>query len=103
MSEVREKIIMRVSSRRKRGEKMSEMPNLELWQSATVHLRENGTIRMSFYSYAKTPDATYTESTCVGSTDIMVGSIEDYEELVKDLTHEIARLKAKAAEVAEVA
>lgn len=82
---------------------MSEMPNLQMWQSTTVHLRDNGTVRVSIYNYVKAPDANYTESTCVGSTDILVQSIEDYEELVKDLTHEIGRLKAKAAELAEVA
>lgn len=82
---------------------MSEMPNLQMWQSTTVHLRDNGTVRLSIYNYAKAPEGNYTESTCVSSTDIIVQSIEDYEELVKDLTHEIGRLKAKAAELAEVA
>lgn len=82
---------------------MSEMSNLEVWQSATVYLRDNGTIRLSFYNYAKAPADNYTDSTCVSSTDILVQSIEAYEELVQDLTHEVARLKAKAAEVAEVA
>lgn len=82
---------------------MSEMPNLELWQSATVFMREDGTIRMSFYNYAKPPTATYTESTCVSSVDIMVQNLEAYEELVADLTYKVEQLKAKAAEVAEVA
>jgi hypothetical protein len=82
---------------------MSEMPDLELWQSATVFMRENGTIRMSFYSYAKTPNANYTESTCVNSVDIMVQNLEAYEELVADLTYKVEQLKAKAAEVSEVA
>jgi hypothetical protein len=83
--------------------KMSEMPNLEVWQSATVYLRDNGTIRMSFYSYAKAPEANYTDSTCVNSVDIMVQSIEAYEELVADLSEKVAHLKAKAAELTEVA
>lgn len=82
---------------------MAEMPNLELWQSATVYLRDNGTIRLSIYNYAKTPEGDYTDSTCVGSTDILVQSIEAYEEFVGYLTEQVAKLKAKAAELAEVA
>ena len=82
---------------------MSEMPNLELWQSATTYLREDGTIRLSFYNYAKAPADEYTNSTCVSSVDIMVQNIQAYEELVADLANKVERLKAKAAEIAEVA
>ena len=82
---------------------MSEMPNLEIWNSTYAHLREKeNQVRLSIRTFIKNYGDTYTNSTQISTVDV-VFSVESFEEYVADLTKQLEKIKAELAEVAEVA
>ncbi len=82
---------------------MSEMPNLEIWNSTYTHLRQEANqVRLNVHTFVKQTDGNYTDSTAIGNVDV-VFSVSGFEEFVEELNRRLAKIKAELAEVAEVA
>ena len=82
---------------------MSEMPNLEIWNSNYTHLRKDeNQVSLNVRTFIKNKDDEYTNSTVIGSVDVLF-SVESFEEFVEELNIRLTKLKAELGEVAEVA
>ena len=103
MSEVREKIIMRVSLAENEVRKMSEMPNLEVWNGNYAHLdKKTNRVDLNIRTYVKNIDDNYGNSTAIGNVNV-VFSVESFTDFVSDMTTRLEKIKAEVAEVSEVA
>jgi hypothetical protein len=103
MSGVREKIIMRVSLAENEVKQMSEMPNLQIWNTSHAYLRnEENQVRLSVRTYIKNIDDDYTNSTAIAEASVIF-SVESFTEYVADITKQLERVKAELAELTEVA
>ena len=105
MSAVREKIIMRVSLAENEVKQMSEMPNLQIWNTSHAYLRNEqneNQVRLSVRTYIKNIDDDYTNSTAIAEASVIF-SVESFTEYVADITKQLERVKAELAELTEVA
>ena len=106
MSEVREKIIMRVSLAENEVISMPEpKPNsVELWSMSSAYLTENNTlVRLSINTYAQKDEESYADSLAVASHDAYF-TIEGFDEFVEKMVARQAELKARLiGEIPEVA
>lgn len=84
---------------------MSEMPNLQIWNTTHAYLRneENeNQVRLSIRTYIKNADDDYTNSTAIAEASA-VFSVESFFEYVADINKQLETIKAELAEVSEVA
>jgi hypothetical protein len=94
---------MRVSLAENEVKQMSEMPNLQIWNTSHAYLRnEENQVRLSVRTYIKNIDDDYTNSTAIAEASVIF-SVESFTEYVADITKQLERVKAELAELTEVA